>query len=30
VDKINRRSEQIIDHLLSGRKVPEYDAEDIR
>ena len=30
VDKITRRSEQIIDHLLSGRKVPEYDAEDIR
>jgi addiction module RelE/StbE family toxin len=30
VDKITRRSEQIIDHPLSGRKVPEYDAEDIR
>lgn len=30
VDKITRRSEQIADYPLSGRKVPEYDAEDIR
>ncbi|MCD6584189.1 MAG: type II toxin-antitoxin system RelE/ParE family toxin [Desulfobacteraceae bacterium] len=30
VDRITRRSEQIADHPLSGRKVPEYDAEDIR
>jgi toxin ParE1/3/4 len=30
VDKITRRSEQIADHPFSGRKVPEYDAEDIR
>jgi addiction module RelE/StbE family toxin len=30
VDKITRRSEQIAEHPLSGRKVPEYDAEDIR
>ncbi len=30
VDKITRRSEQIADHPQSGRKVPEYNAEDIR
>lgn len=30
VDRITRRSGQIADHPLSGRKVPEYDAEDIR
>jgi toxin ParE1/3/4 len=30
VDKITRRSEQISDQPLSGRKVPEYQAEDIR
>jgi addiction module RelE/StbE family toxin len=30
VDKITRRSEQIAEHPLSGRRVPEYDAEDIR
>ncbi len=30
VDKITRRSEQIAKHPFSGRKVPEYDAEDIR
>jgi plasmid stabilization system protein ParE len=30
VDKITRRSEQIAGQPLSGRKVPEYDAEDIR
>ena len=29
VDKITRRSEQISDQPLSGRKVPEYEAEDI-
>ncbi|CAB1083477.1 plasmid stabilization protein [Alkalispirochaeta odontotermitis] len=30
VDKITARSRQIADYPLSGRKVPEYDAEDIR
>jgi len=30
VDKITRRSEQIADQPQSGRKVPEYQAEDIR
>ncbi len=30
VDKITRRSEQIADQPYSGRKVPEYQAEDIR
>ena len=30
VDKITRRSEQIADQPYSGRKVPEYDADDIR
>lgn len=30
VDRITRRSQQITDHPLSGRKVPEYDADDIR
>lgn len=30
VDRITRRSQQIADQPLSGRKVPEYDAEDIR
>jgi plasmid stabilization system protein ParE len=30
VDKIIRRSEQIADQPFSGRKVPEYNAEDIR
>ncbi|MFH2093868.1 MAG: type II toxin-antitoxin system RelE/ParE family toxin [Pseudomonadota bacterium] len=30
IDRITRRSEQIAEHALSGRKVPEYDAEDIR
>jgi plasmid stabilization system protein ParE len=30
VDKIPRRSGQITAHPLSGRKVPEYEAEDIR
>ena len=30
VDRITRRSEQIAEQPFSGRKVPEYDAEDIR
>ena len=30
VDRITRRSEQIADFPMSGRKVPEYEAEDIR
>ncbi len=30
IDRITRRSEQIVEQPLSGRKVPEYDAEDIR
>jgi len=30
MDKITRRSEQIADHPCPGRKVPQYDAEDIR
>ncbi len=30
VDKITRRSEQIVEYSLSGRKVPEYNAKDIR
>ncbi len=30
VDKITHRSEQIADQPLSGRKVPEYQAADIR
>jgi addiction module RelE/StbE family toxin len=30
VDRITHRSEQIADQPLSGRKVPEYQAEDIR
>ena len=30
VDKITRRSEQIAEQPFSGRKVPEYDAKDIR
>jgi addiction module RelE/StbE family toxin len=30
VDRITRRSEQISTQPLSGRKVPEYEAEDIR
>jgi len=30
VDRITRRSVQIADQAYSGRKVPEYDAEDIR
>jgi toxin ParE1/3/4 len=30
VDKITRRSEQIADHPFSGRKVPEYETDDVR
>jgi len=30
VDKITRRSEQIAVFPFSGRKVPEYNTEDIR
>ncbi len=30
VDSITRRSGQIADHPLSGRMVPEYEAEYIR
>ena len=30
VDRITRRSEQIADQPLSGRKVPEYQTDDIR
>jgi plasmid stabilization system protein ParE len=30
VDRIIRRSEQISTQPLSGRKVSEYEAEDIR
>lgn len=30
VDRITRRSVQIIDQPYSGRKVPEYQVEDIR
>jgi addiction module RelE/StbE family toxin len=30
VDNITRRSEQIGDQPYSGRKVPEYQTEDIR
>jgi plasmid stabilization system protein ParE len=30
IDKITKRSEQIANFLMSGRIVPEYEAEDIR
>ena len=30
VDRITRRSEQIASQPLSGRKVPEYEIEEIR
>ncbi|MFZ2633126.1 MAG: type II toxin-antitoxin system RelE/ParE family toxin [Desulfosalsimonadaceae bacterium] len=30
VDKITRRSVQIADMPYSGRKVPEYEADDVR
>ena len=30
VDRLTRRSQQIADHPLSGRCVPEYEFEQIR
>lgn len=30
VDRIMRRSEQIVDFPMSGRKVPEYEIDYIR
>ncbi|WP_028316393.1 type II toxin-antitoxin system RelE/ParE family toxin [Desulfatibacillum aliphaticivorans] len=30
VDRITRRSQQIADQPFSGRKVPEYESDDIR
>ena len=30
VDRITQRSEQISTQPFSGRKVPEYESEDIR
>lgn len=30
VDKITKRSQQIANFPMSGRMVPEYEAEDIR
>ncbi len=30
VDRLTRRSEQISDFPYSGRKVPEYDRDDLR
>ena len=30
VDRLTRRSEQIANFPMSGREVPEYEAEDIR
>jgi toxin ParE1/3/4 len=30
VDRITRRSQQIVDFPLSGRRVPEYDLDRIR
>jgi addiction module RelE/StbE family toxin len=30
IDKLTRRSEQLADFPMSGRMVPEYEAEDIR
>ena len=30
VDRLTRRSEQIADFPMSGRMVPEYEADDIR
>jgi toxin ParE1/3/4 len=30
VDRITKRSEQIASFPMSGRKVPEFEAEDIR
>ncbi|WP_226992310.1 type II toxin-antitoxin system RelE/ParE family toxin [Desulfatibacillum aliphaticivorans] len=30
MDRITRRSQQIADQPFSGRKVPEYESDDIR
>ena len=30
VDRLTHRSKQIADHALSGRRVPEYDFDQIR
>jgi addiction module RelE/StbE family toxin len=30
IDRITRRSQQIVEYPLSGRKVPEYDFNQIR
>ena len=30
VDRLTRRSQQIADFPLSGRKVPEYEVDQIR
>ena len=30
IDRLPRRSQQIADFPLSGRRVPEYDADQIR
>lgn len=30
VDRLTKRSEQIADFPMSGRMVPEYEADDIR
>lgn len=30
VDRLTRRSQQIADFPFSGRKVPEYDTDQIR
>ena len=30
VDRLTRRSQQIVDAPLSGRRVPEYDLDQIR
>jgi plasmid stabilization system protein ParE len=30
IDRITKRSEQIAEFPMSGRKVPEYEADDIR
>ena len=30
VDRVTRRSEQIANFPMSGRKVPQYEADDIR
>lgn len=30
IDRLTRRSQQIADFLLSGRRVPEYDMNQVR